>query len=81
MEKKIAIIGHAEQGIRDLQAVENILEASAHKKTINEMIEEKETLRITAPEIALTPFNPKTGKENRRERRAQERKAKKLPKQ
>ena len=81
MEKKIAIIGHAEQGIRNLQVVKTILEASAHKKTINEMIEEKETLIITAPEIRLTQLNFKTGKENRRERRAQERKAKKLPKQ
>ena len=81
MKKKIAIIGHAEQGMRDLRAVKTILEANVHKKTINEMIEENETLRITAPEIALTLLKPKTGKENRRERRAQERKAKKLPKQ
>ncbi len=77
MENKIEIIGHVDHGKTTLTAA--LMAVTKKKgKTINEIIEEDKTIKITAPpEIPLIEWNFKSGKESRRERRAKERKAKK----
>jgi len=74
MENKIAVIAHADFGRTTLDAAELKI-IKDDKKTIHELIEEDTSIKITAPpEIPLIEWNFKSGKENRRERRARERK-------
>lgn len=82
MKQEIAIIGHVDHGKTTLtaaltQAFLN-LETKKDTKTINEIIEEQNSIPfIEPPQIELTAWDFKTGKQNRRERREKERKNKK----
>ena len=79
MENKIAIIGHVDHGKTTLSAAfMDILGDKKDTKTIHEITEEQNSIPFHAPQtIELTNWDIKTGRQNRRERRAKERKAKK----
>jgi predicted ATPase len=77
-KNKTIIIGHANSGKTTLSAaIINSLE-NIETKTIHEIIEEQQSIKITAPpKIDLINWDFKSGKQSRRDRRAKERKSKK----
>lgn len=78
-KKKIAIIGHIDHGKTTLSAAVAAALSTTRlpePKTIQEVIEESMSIPFTAPpklEIPLRSYPIKSGKQNRRERRQQER--------
>jgi len=79
MKKKVAIIGHIDHGKTTLDAaIMTVLEKTEKEaKTIQEIIKEERSMKITANTIMeVTDLNFQSGREKRRERRAKERKSK-----
>lgn len=79
MKDKIGITGHVDHGKTTLSAAitSALTNAENKTKTIQEIVEEEKSLKIvnTYP-IWQHSYNGKSGKQNRRERRAKERKTK-----
>jgi len=79
MKDKIEITGHVDHGKTTLSAAfMDILGDKKDTKTIHEIIEEQNSIPYFAPQtIELTNWDIKDGRQNRRERRAKERKSNK----
>jgi len=82
MEHKLGIIGHVDHGKTTLCAAMAYAASKealkiAETKTIDKIIEEQNSIPIITRQIELTNWDVKTGRQNRRERRAKERKSKK----
>lgn len=78
-KKKIAIVGHIDHGKTTLSAAITAAMSTTRlpePKTIDEVIEKSKSIPFTAPPkmvTALRSYPIKSGKQNRRERRQQER--------
>lgn len=78
MEKGIGIIGHVGHGKTTLAAaiINTLANTKTEAKTIHEIIEEDRSIPFNAPPIAtVEQWDFKSGKEKRRKRRANKKKA------